>query len=281
MTALTNYHTHTDYCDGKAEPEAFIKSAVERGFAALGFSAHAPVPQHESWTLSKDRAGDYLTRIDELRKKYSGQIEIYSGMEFDYIQGVLGPPSPKIAGYNLDYSLGGIHIIPIDSTGEYPCIDGPVDEFERMLHLQFGGDRKALAEYYFTLIGDMIKEHRFNILAHFDLVKVRNRGEEHYKEKEEWYRKAVCSALDTAADSDVILEINTGGVSRGKSDTFYPSLWILEEARGRDISITINSDVHVPEDIDAMFVEAADTARAAGYTEKRVLLAGRWQDIPL
>jgi histidinol-phosphatase (PHP family) len=88
-------------------------------------------------------------------------------------------------------------------------------------------------------------------------------------------------ALEAAARAGVVLEINTGGLSRGKTDSFYPSAWILKEARRLGIPITINADAHTAAGIDAMFSEAADAARAAGYREKRVLLGGRWQDVPL
>jgi histidinol-phosphatase (PHP family) len=281
MAITTNYHTHTLYCDGKAGPEAFVRAAIERNFTALGFSAHAPAPRQESWCMAPGRVTEYLREITALKKKYAGQIEIYSGMEVDYLPGVLGASSPEISTLGLDYTIGGVHIIQIESTGDLFTLDGPRDEFENILKLQFGGDRKALVEHYFLLISAMVREHRPDIIAHFDLVKVRNRGEEYYSEADPWYRKAAAGALAAAAEAGSVLEINTGGRSRGKSDTFYPSSWVLKEARKRNIPVTINSDVHVPEGIDAMFTEAAETAKRAGYSEKRVLLEKKWQDVPL
>ena len=37
---LTNFHTHTVFCDGKNTPEEMVLSAIEKGFTALGFSGH-------------------------------------------------------------------------------------------------------------------------------------------------------------------------------------------------------------------------------------------------
>ncbi len=281
MGALTNYHTHTVFCDGKAEPEEFIKAAVDRGFIALGFSAHAPVRQQESWTMAAETIPDYMNAIDNLRSKYADTIEIYNGMEVDYLPGELGPSSPFITDLGLDYILGAVHCIRLDKTDELLTVDGPAEDFRRILQEQFDGDRKAAVEHYFSLMQELITRHQPDMIAHFDVVKVRNRGEEHYKESDKWYRNAVLSALDAAAKTGVIIEINTGGLSRGKTDTFYPAPWILREAFIRDIPITVNSDVHVPEKIDALCPEAAEAARKAGYTTKRVLLGGGWQDIPL
>lgn len=41
---LTNYHSHTLYCDGRAGMEDFIRFAISRGFASYGISSHAPLP---------------------------------------------------------------------------------------------------------------------------------------------------------------------------------------------------------------------------------------------
>ena len=38
---LTNFHTHTNLCDGDNTPEEMVKSAINNGFLSLGFSGHA------------------------------------------------------------------------------------------------------------------------------------------------------------------------------------------------------------------------------------------------
>lgn len=280
---LTNYHTHTDFCDGKGTPRDFAESAVEKGFSALGFSTHASAPGQESWTMQPGRYPEYFAHIDKVKEEYAGRLEIYSGMEVDYVPDFQGPSSPEIAELGLDYTLGGVHIISVDSREHpgYYTVDGPDEEYGRIVNDRFGGDHKEAARHYFSLVRRMIEEHTFDMIAHFDLIKMRNRNNARYREEEPWYRDSVMTALEAAARAGVVLEINTGGLSRGKTDSFYPSPWILKEARGLRIPITINADAHTAAGIDAMFPEAADAARAAGYGEKRVLLGGRWQDVPL
>ena len=39
---LTNYHSHSLYCDGRAGMEDFVRFAISEGFTSYGFSSHAP-----------------------------------------------------------------------------------------------------------------------------------------------------------------------------------------------------------------------------------------------
>lgn len=49
---LTNYHSHSLYCDGRANMEDFIRFALSEGFTSYGFSSHAPLPFSTAWTMS-------------------------------------------------------------------------------------------------------------------------------------------------------------------------------------------------------------------------------------
>ena len=40
---LSNFHTHTSFCDGKNTPEELVLYAIEQGCAELGFSGHSYV----------------------------------------------------------------------------------------------------------------------------------------------------------------------------------------------------------------------------------------------
>ena len=44
MGNLTNYHSHSLYCDGRAGMEDFVRFALSEGFTSYGFSSHAPLP---------------------------------------------------------------------------------------------------------------------------------------------------------------------------------------------------------------------------------------------
>ncbi|MFR3549413.1 MAG: PHP domain-containing protein [Coprobacter sp.] len=84
MDNLTNYHTHSSYCDGSASIEDFVKEAVRQGFSSYGVSSHSPIPFDSCWNMNRDDLPAYLDEVHFIKKKYEGRIEIYCGLG-DYL----------------------------------------------------------------------------------------------------------------------------------------------------------------------------------------------------
>ena len=273
---MTNYHTHCEFCDGAGAPEEYIIQAVERGFHAIGFSSHAPISFEKEWTLSEEALPNYLNTIEILKGKYRDKIEIYKGLEIDYLEGLSGPSSDKFNRLNLDYRIGSVHMIPEKGTGQFLAIDGTADDLKNLLLSTFDGCIEKLSENYFSLIRDMLSSYDFEILGHFDLIKKRNSNDIFFTESAPWYRKQVLITLDALAEKDVILEVNTGGISRGAIDTIYPSPWIVKESYKRDIPLMLNADAHNPLHIDYYFDESLNIIKDCGYRELYSLFGGKW-----
>ena len=87
----------------------------------------------------------------------------------------------------------------------------------------------------------MISSSPPDILGHFDLIKKNNKGL--FDEEAPWYREAVHETVEALAASSVMVEVNTGGVTRGFREDFYPSLWIVELMRSKGVRITVNSEL--------------------------------------
>ena len=88
---LTNYHSHSLYCDGRASMEDFVRFALSEGFTSYGFSSHAPLPFSTAWTMEWDIMDDYLSEFHRLKEKYAGRIELYIGLEIDYLNEASNP----------------------------------------------------------------------------------------------------------------------------------------------------------------------------------------------
>ena len=110
----TNYHSHCDFCDGKAPMEAFVKEAVAEGFSAYGVSSHAPLPFPSHYTMVKERVPEYLQEIACLRALYGDRIELYAGMEIDYLDKDSHPANAYFQSLPLDYRIGSVHLIYTD-----------------------------------------------------------------------------------------------------------------------------------------------------------------------
>ena len=56
----TNYHSHTNYCDGTNTPEDYIRKALELEMPTYGFSSHAPIPFFDcKWAMKMDDLEGY------------------------------------------------------------------------------------------------------------------------------------------------------------------------------------------------------------------------------
>jgi histidinol-phosphatase (PHP family) len=272
-----NYHSHSYFCDGHGEPEAYYDRAKELGFDAIGMSGHAPLPFETDWTMAPGRLSEYSERIRGLADEDGP--EIYLGLEIDYIHGLMSPGDDRPLYRDLDYRIGSVHFL--GSDGQRATVDGPLEEMDFLHNEVFGGSSRSLVEAFYAQVRAMIDGGGFDILGHFDLVKKNNRGNRYFNPDDSWYRDAVMQTLETLDGSGVLLEINTGGLSRGTTDSVYPEPWILGEAAKRDIDIVYSADAHRPEHIDFAFDLAEDVARDAGFRSRRILVGGSWRETDL
>lgn len=277
MAKKTNYHTHNDLCDGKGKLEEYRSAALSRGFAALGFSSHAPLPYANEWTLDEENLDRYCREVRALPS--SDALEIYLGLEIDYLPGRMGPAEPRWNDLGLDYRIGSVHSVPVD--GRDYSVDGPDEEFLFLWKDHYAGDALALSEEYYRLMGEMVDQGGFQILGHLDLIKKKHDAFGYLDETAPRYREAVTTLLEKMKGGDTILEINSGGIFRGATSEVYPSFWILEQAYERNIPLMINADAHRPEAIDFHLEESRALARKAGFRMLKVLIGGRWRDDPL
>ncbi len=272
-----NFHTHSCFCDGKGELRDYVEEAIRQRMSALGFSSHAPLPFHTDWTMAPADLDEYCRQVRALKKEYAGQLPIYLGLEIDFIPDVTNPRAPQFQSSGLDYVIGSVHFYEEPVDGNYLTIDGTEEEFAEGIKRNFNGSVRHAVEAYYALIRRMVREACPDVIAHLDLVKKNSPREKYFQEREEWYRKAVIETLDTIQTSRAIIEVNTGGVTRKRSDTFYPSTWILKEIKKRDIPISLNSDVHSPHLITGHFKEAAKTLLKLGFTHLYVLTPSGWR----
>ena len=270
---LSNLHTHCCFCDGVGRPEEYVAKALEKGFAALGFSSHSPVPFANSWSMSEKTAEDYLKTIDCLKDRYKNSIQIYKGMEIDYLS---GDAKGFFQRYDLDYTIGSVHYISIPGKKKYYSIDGKLEHFVKTLHECSGSSIEKLVSRYYETVLEMLANNSIDILGHLDLVKKNNSGNRFFSEKEQWYISLVKNVVKKIACYDVVVEINTGGIARGYMDDVYPSEWIIRECKKCEIPVALCSDAHAPENIDSYFEEAKGIMRSAGYNEIWGLNNGRW-----
>jgi histidinol-phosphatase (PHP family) len=273
----TNYHSHTHFCDGKLGPEAYAAEAARQGLWAYGFSSHAPLPYAAPWGMRPESVTSYLSQIARLQADYRGRLELYAGLEVDFVPGKLGPQHPFIRHLELDYCIGSVHFVDTFPDGVGWEIDGPHEVFLRGLREIFDGDiRRAVGRYY-GLTRQMVEQEPPTVVGHLDKIKIQNEGGRLFSETQPWYRDEVMATLQAIAGAGVLLEVNTRGIYKQKTPELYPSRWVLARACELQIPLTLNSDAHHPREITEQFSYAAGVLAEVGYTHLHSLLDNRWQ----
>ncbi|MCM1033309.1 MAG: histidinol-phosphatase HisJ family protein [Odoribacter sp.] len=234
-----NFHSHTQFCDGHDSMEAIAEAAVEAGFVHLGFSPHAPVNILSPCNMSCDDVPHYFDEVRRLDCVLP--INVYAGMEIDFLDRDRGPAGSYYRDLNLDFSIGSVHFIP-DRRGQYVDIDGSADRFARYMHDVFNDDLDYVVKKFYEQSARMIDAGGFDILGHFDKI-AQNASIYHPElEQEGWYRDELDRYIGMIIDSGVIVEINTK--ARERLGRFFPheSCWHRLVSAG--VPLMVNSDVH-------------------------------------
>ena len=238
-TTMSNYHTHTVYCDGNDTPEALVLEAIRLGCPSIGFSGHSVTEFDQSYCMSREKTEEYKREVRALKEKYRGQIEILLGVEQDYYS---EEPTDE-----YDYVIGSVHYILKD--GVYLTVDWTREQQEEDVKIYYGGDFYAYAEDYYKIVADIYRKTKCDIVGHFDLITKFNQDDALFDTKDERYRNAALAAVRALLKTPAAFEINTGAIARGLRTEPYPAKFILDEIYREGGEVLITSDCHAKENL--------------------------------
>jgi histidinol-phosphatase (PHP family) len=176
----------------------------------------------------------------------------------------------------LDYSIGSVHFVDAFSGGIPWTIDGASNEFFKGFEQIFKNDTRKLVTRYYKLVREMIETDHPTIIGHLDKIKMHNRYRTYLDEQENWYHDCVEDTLDLIAEKGSIVEINTRGIYRHDQADLYPGKWILERVFRKKIPVMINTDAHLPDEIESGYAYAAGVLKDIGYKSLRILWNNQW-----
>ena len=260
---LYTLHSHTEFCDGRAQMEAFAREAVKCGFTHYGFTPHSPVPIVSPCNMHRNKVETYLGEVERIQREYGDRVRFLSGMEVDYLGDDWGPASDYFQSLPLDYTIGSVHFIPAQD-GTLVDIDGRFESFARKMREHFRDDIRYVVETFYIQSIKMVKSGGFDIIGHLDKI---GHNASHYSpgiESEHWYVSLAETLIDSVIESGVTVELNTK--ARKEHGRLFPSELLLKRLVVADVPIIVNSDTHVPALIDASRAEAyaiLDGMRAA------------------
>ena len=277
-----NLHTHSVYSDGKSKPREIVEEAVRQGLTTLGFSEHSPLPFDNTFSVKSTDMPRYVAEIAQLKAEFKDRIDLYCGLEADYLTGVSEPFDATKEKYHLDYLIGGVHLVGQSAhPDEIWFIDGSKWEvYDEGLQKFFDGNIRRAVRRFYEQTNEMIENETFDIIAHFDKIKMHNR-DRYFHEDETWYRRLAFETLDLIREKGLVMEVNTRGIYKKRYNGFYPSPWLMEEACKMHIPAIISADAHHFSEITLEFAAAEEALKKAGYRHVVNFKDGQWLEVAL
>ena len=232
--------------------------------------------------MSADDMDEYLTEIERLKQKYATQIELYVGLEIDYLDESYNAAIPYFRQLPLDYRIGSIHFLPWQLPlieGNMVCIDGSYDEFAAAIETHYENDIRGLITDFFDSAMRMITIGGFDIVGHFDKIHMNGSKHPDFKQNTPSYTQQVNACLDLIAEKGLIVEINTKNLLR-KQQT-YPHKAHFKALFDRRIPVMVNSDCHFPDLVNSGRSETLELLKSVGYRTTRELVRGQWDDVAI
>ncbi len=259
-----NFHQHSNFSDGTSPLEDYVQKALDLGFIAIGFSEHSPLPFETKFSLKQEKISDYIKETDALKNKYKNQIKLYRSLEMDYIPVFSNNFRKWKNKVQADYLIGSVHLVKPDNSDSLWFIDGPNKEiYDIGLREFFNGDIKNAVKTYYYQVNDMVETQQFDIVGHIDKIKMHNKNR-FFHETERWYKELAMETLFLIKEKDLIVELNTRGLYKKRSNSFFPDDFILYQLKEMNIPIIISSDAHKPEELNLFFDEATKRLKDIG-----------------
>ena len=235
---LSDFHTHTFFCDGKNSPEEMVVAAIDKGFEKIGISGHSFTPFDRNYSMSEEGTQDYFNEITALKEKYKNKIQVLCGIEWDLLS-----KEPTLP---FDYRIGSVHYLKCGD--EFVTVDSKAEILKKAAEKYFGGDVLSLVEEYYKSLANF-KNKNIDIIGHIDLITKTNKNGCLFDTDCARYKTAALNTVDALLEKKIPFEINTGAISRGYTVQPYPADFILKHIKEKGGTVIFNSDAHSKENI--------------------------------
>ncbi|MEM2931038.1 MAG: histidinol-phosphatase [Thermoproteota archaeon] len=259
-----NYHIHSTYSDGRATILEYVEGAVRKGFHEIAFTEHLAIRPGSMkklyYSIDASKIGDYVEEVRGAEKSFKG-LKVKAGLEVDYFPGSESLLKDIFGSNDLDFTMVSIHWI-----GEF-CLDCVKYKKAFEIAVKEEGFDKFYSKYL-RLLREAVESGLFNVIAHFDIA--RNWG---FKTSSDFKRDEL-TILERAGNLEMAVEVSSKGL-RNPIKEPYPTRRILEYCGSLRIPITLGTDAHRLDEIDANYDSIVEYARSAGYSELATFNRGK------
>ncbi|MFC6716557.1 PHP domain-containing protein [Natrialbaceae archaeon GCM10025810] len=242
---MRDFHTHSSYSDGTFLP-GMVRAAERAGLEGIGFADHCTVSSREAAREARATYGFALDLTYERRRtgieavREETDVAVYDAVELDYHPSDEPEIDAFLAEADFDYAVGSVH-----------AVDGRNVQVAGLFEGESESDLDRLVDEYVGALVALIESELFEVAAHVDLVErtepLRGRAtDDHYRRVAEAFR-----------NSRTVPEINAGRALHEPA-IVHPTDRFLEILLERDVSITVGTDSHAPDEVEdrVQFLEA-------------------------
>ena len=218
-----NFHTHTFRCrHAEGSEREYIEEGIKSGLKTLGFSDHTPYFFDKGY-VSNDKMlpselEGYVQTINDLKKEYKSDIDIYLGLETEYYPKHFEELIRFIEPYGIEYMILGQHYTNNEYDGVYAFT------------------KKHTEGNFITYVNQVITAINtgyFSYVAHPDVF--------YYPPETEVFSKNMEKICLAAKEKGIPLEFNLSGFITGH---WYPSKEFLQVAKNVGNEIIFGIDAH-------------------------------------
>ena len=256
--------------------EDIVDKAIAANHPSITFIIHSPRLTNFRYTAEKNtnvkfiRGNrsyiNYPKRIENLRSKYEGKINIKYGVELEWMGADLGlewSRSKIFQAADADFVIGSVHFAP-----EGLPYDGSKEEAYELLQLR--GSLEAYWNGYFNEMIEMIENFgdMIQVIGHIDLPKLNVEIPEalqNFETSTHPLANKFRTLLEIIADRNLALDVNMAGDFKGVG--VYPTQNILKRAYQLQIPISIGTDTHHVKYYGVNFKESLKYVYSAGYEQ--------------
>ena len=249
---IADMHIHSLFSTDSDTPmESMVQAAVKAGIPTICFTDHIDYDYPVKDITFEFDIGRYKEAIDALKEKYKSKILILMGVELGLQEHLGGRYRKLVEGYPFDFIIGSQHLVG-NKDPYYP------ETFEGRT------DMEIYREFFKETLRDIKAFHDFDSMGHLDYI-VRYGPNKNQFYSYEKYRNILDAILKKLADTNVGLEVNTGGYHYGLGEP-NPCTDIIRRYKelGGEI-ITIGADAHTPDKIGYAFDRAAQVLKECGF----------------
>lgn len=262
---------HTPLCGhALGEPVEYVRKAAESGLGLITFTCHIPMTDSrfgaEGIRMNQSQMAEYNTMVDAAKEVGDSLgVEVLRGIEAEVFpdESLLDDMDAVLAAGKFDFVLGSLHH-HLRIYREWLSDNGIEDDAE-------------IIRTYFTHLQRGIESGRYHSIAHPDLIRIYDTVKPFAPEL---YEAEIRAVLASAREYGVCLEVNTSGLAKGVFE-LHPAPVILDWVVAEQVSLTLGSDAHKPENVGRFFDSTRKLLREKGIQEIKLFRRGTPENIKL